>query len=88
MEGENTAAQEDMQGLGTRDSTADRRADTLEGTRREQGDEEDGEEGAPDGAAQKTTMAAGRRQNPDSRTMQHRRTPSATTVVKLGKQKV
>ena len=47
MEGENTAAQEDMRGLGTRDSTADWRADTLEGTRREQSDEEDGEEGAP-----------------------------------------
>ena len=29
-----------------------------------------------------------RRQNPDSRTTQHRRTPSATKVVKLGKQKV
>ena len=47
VEGESTAAQEDMRGLSTEDGTADRRAATLEGTRREQGDEEDGEEGAP-----------------------------------------
>ena len=39
-------------------------------------------------AARKTTMAARRRQDPDSSTTQHRRTPSATKVVKLGKQKV
>ena len=32
--------------MGTRDSTADRRAGTQEGARRETSDEEDGEEGA------------------------------------------
>ena len=47
VEGESTAAKEDMRGLSTEDSTAGKRADTLEGKRREQDDEEDGEEGAP-----------------------------------------
>ena len=55
MEEESTAAKEDMRGLSTEDGTEDRRATTMEGARREQDDEEDGEEGAPrhDGAARR-----------------------------------
>jgi len=68
MEEESTAAKEDMRGLSTEDGTEDRGATTLEGARREQGDEEDGEEGAPyhDGVGED-----GRETATESRQQQH-----------------
>ena len=68
MEEESTAAKENMRGLSTEDGTEDRGATTLEGARREQDDEEDGEEGAPrhDGAGEDGSETA-----TESRQQQH-----------------